>query len=67
MVAVTTAKKTTIDVASPIEARKPTPVRTSASMASTTVPPAKTTAAPDEPIADDSAGRLSWPAVRFSR
>ena len=67
VVAVTTAKSTTIEVASPIEARKPTPVSTRAVIATTTVPPAKTTAVPDEPIADERACRLSCPAVRFSR
>ena len=50
-----------------MEARKPTPVSTRAVIATTTVPPAKTTAVPDEPIAAESADRLSCPAVRFSR
>ena len=65
--AVATANSTTIDVPSPMEARKPTPVSARAAIARTTVPPAKKTAVPDEPMADDSACGLTCPAVRFSR
>ena len=65
--AVATAKSTTSEVLSPIEARKPRPVSARAAIATTTVPPATTTAEPDEPMAFDSAVGLSWPAARFSR
>ena len=67
VMAVATANSTTIEVPSPMEARKPTPVRARAAIASTTVPPAKKTAVPEEPMAADSACALACPAVRFSR
>ena len=67
VIAVATAKNTTIEVPSPMVARKPTPVSASAAIASITVPPAKTTEVPDVPMAAVSACALGWPAVRFSR
>ena len=65
--ALATANSTTREVARPIDPRNPRPVRTRAAMATTTVPPAKTTADPEEPIARDSACSLGSPAVRCSR
>ena len=65
--AAATAKKTMIEVARPIEVRMPTPVMPSAAVATMTVPPAKTTAAPEVPIAFARARGLSWPVARFSR
>ena len=51
MTAAATAKRTMIAVDRPMEVRTPTPVMTRAAVARTTVPPAKTTAAPEEPMA----------------
>ncbi len=67
MRAVATVTSTTSEVARPIEARKPRPVSTSASIATTTVPPANTTVEPADAVALDSASALSMPAARFSR
>ena len=67
VMAAATAKKTMIAVARPIEVSTPTPVMARAAVAMTTVPPAKTTAAPEVPIALARAAALSWPAARFSR
>ncbi len=67
MTAAATAASTMIAVASPIEVRTPTPVMASDVIAMTTVPPAKTTADPDEPIALARATGLACPADRFSR
>ena len=50
-----------------MEARKPTPVSARAAIETMTVPPAKKTAVPDEPMAADSACGLACPAARFSR
>ena len=61
VIAVATANSTTIEVPSPMEARKPTPVSTRAAIARTTVPPAKKTAVPDEPMAADSACGVGLP------
>ena len=65
--AVAMAKSTMSDVASPMEVRKPTPVSARAAIETMTVPPAKKTAVPDEPMAADSAWALTCPAARFSR
>jgi hypothetical protein len=65
--AVATANSTTSEVLSPIEARKPRPVSTRAAMATTTVPPANSTAEPADPMAFDRAVGLSRPAARCSR
>ena len=54
-----TAKSTTSEVLSPIEARNPRPVSTRAPIATTTVPPASRTAEPADPMALDSAVGLS--------
>ena len=51
MIAAATEKSTISEVARPIEVRIPTPVMASAAVATATVPPAKTTAAPDVAIA----------------
>jgi hypothetical protein len=65
--AAATAASTMIAVARPIEVSTPTPVTASEVIAITTVPPANTTAEPEEPIALSRATRLGWPAARFSR
>ena len=67
VVAAATALSTTMAVARPIEVRAPSPVKAREAIAMTTVPPAKTTAAPDEDIASARAVLLSRPALRFSR
>ena len=57
--AAATAKNTIRAVARPMEVRTPSPVMARAAVATTTVPPAKTTAAPDDPMASPEPGRLS--------
>jgi len=47
----------------PIEVRTPTPVMARAAVAMTTVPPAKTTAAPDEPMALATANTHDMPSL----
>jgi hypothetical protein len=65
--AAATARNTIRAVDSPIEVSAPRPVMARADVAMTTVPPAKTTADPDEPMAWASALSLDIPALRFSR
>ena len=65
--AAATALSTTMAVARPIEVRAPSPMTAREAIAMTTVPPAKTTAAPDVDIASARAVLLSRPAARFSR
>ena len=65
--AAATAKKTMSAVARPIEVSTPSPVIARAAVAITTVPPAKTTAAPEELMASDSAAVVVGARGRGSR
>ena len=65
--AAATARSTMREVASPIEVSTPSPMVASEAVAMTTVPPANTTAVPEEPMAWARARWLSTPLARLSR